>query len=92
MFDSKSAPSRGKGGREDRDDGHSVFEDNGEAAEGWNLHVGSLPAEASPACVADLRVELVPFQIYLPNDQATRRHLDRSSQSLAIYPNKLERH
>ncbi len=85
-------PCEGEGGHEDRVDGHSVFEDHGKAAESWNLHVGPLPAEANPAFVAGLRVELVPFQIYLPNDLATCRHLDRSSQSLAICPNMLERH
>jgi hypothetical protein len=35
---------------------------------------------------------LVPFQLYLPNNKKAWGHLDRSSRSLAICPNKLERH
>jgi hypothetical protein len=35
---------------------------------------------------------LVPLQLYPPSDKMTRRHLNRSSHTFAICPNKLERH
>ncbi len=67
-------------------------EDIEEAVERRNLHAGSLPAEASLAFVAGLRVELVPFRLCLPSDKATRRHLDRSLHRSANCPNMLDRH